>query len=415
VPGRALFLDLGPLRTSRDYRLLYTGQFVSFIGSQLSVVALPYQVYQLTHSSLAVGMIGLSQLVPLVVFGLVGGVYADALDRRRVLIAAESALLLLCGLLIWNACRTSPAVWPLYALAALRSALNGFHRPAIEALSPRLVGREAMPAVAALNSLRGNVGMIGGPTLAGIILDAGGSAGPAWAYSLDALSFALSLLCLWQLRPPPPPAQPTRASLRAVLEGLRYAASRQELLGTYVVDMVAMIFGMPMALLPAIADSLGGARVLGSLYAAPSVGALAMTLLSGWTKQVRRHGVAITIAAALWGVSIVGFGYARSVPVALLCLGLAGAADMVSALFRSTVWNQTIPDKLRGRMASVEMISYMSGPQLGNAEAGLVAAWAGVPFSVISGGVLCVLGVGVCAVLLPRFWTYDSDAFVPEE
>jgi MFS family permease len=176
-----------------------------------------------------------------------------------------------------------------------------------------------------------------------------------------------------------------------------------------------MIFGMPMALFPAIADSLGGPRVLGSLYAAPSVGALVMTLLSGWTKQVRRHGVAIAIAAALWGVSIVGFGYARSVPVALLCLGLAGAADMVSALFRSTVWNQTIPDKLRGRMASVEMISYMSGPQLGNAEAGLVAAWAGVPFSVISGGVLCVLGVGVCAVLLPRFWTYDSDAFVPEE
>ena len=407
-----MFLDLTPLRRYRDYRLLYTGQFVSFIGSQLSYVALPYQVYKLTHSSLAVGMIGLAQLVPLVVFGLIGGAYADAMDRRRLLIAAELALVALCALLFANACRAVPAVWPLYALAALRSALAGFHRPALEATTPRLVPPEQLPAVASLASLCGNVGMIGGPALAGVILEAAGPLGPAWVYALDAGSYAVSLLTLWLLRAPPRSAEAVTPSLGAVVEGLRYAASRQELLGTYVVDMVAMIFGMPMALFPAIADQLGGARVLGWLYAAPSIGALVMTLFSGWAGRIRRHGVAITISAGLWGVAIVGFGYARSALWAVVFLGLAGAADMVSGLFRSTVWNQTIPDKLRGRMAGVEMISYTSGPQLGNAEAGFAAAYAGLTFSVVSGGVLCVIGVAVCALLLPRFWRYDSRSSV---
>ncbi len=407
-----LFLDLTPLRRYRDYRLLYTGQFVSFLGSQLSYVALPYQVYKLTHSSLAVGMIGMAQLVPLVVFGLIGGAYADAVDRRRLLIVAELGLIVLCLLLLGNACREAPAVWPLYGLAALRSALAGFHRPALEATTPRLVPPEELPAVASLSSLCGNVCMIGGPALAGVILDAAGAAGPAWVYALDAASYGVSLLTLWLLRTPPRPTDAAPASLSAVLEGLRYAASRQELLGTYVVDMVAMIFGMPMALFPAIADQLGGARVLGWLYAAPSIGALVMTLFSGWASRIRRHGVAITISAGLWGLSIIGFGYARSAPLALLFLGLAGAADMVSGLFRSTVWNQTIPDKLRGRMAGVEMISYTSGPQLGNAEAGLVAAYAGLTFSVVSGGILCVVGVAVCALLLPRFWRYDSRSHI---
>lgn len=406
-----LLLDLTPLRRYRDYRLLYSGQFASFIGTQLSYVALPYQVYQLTHSSLAVGMIGMAQLVPLVVFGLIGGVFADSQDRRRLLIAAELCMVLLCAMLFANASRATPAVWPLYALAALRSAVAGFHRPALEAMTPRLVPKEAMPAVAALSSLRGNVGMIGGPALAGLILEVAGAAGPAWVYALDALSYGVSLLTLWQLRSPGPPPSSEPASLRAIVEGLRYAASRQELLGTYVVDMVAMIFGMPMALFPAIAEGLGGPRVLGWLYAAPSVGALAMTLFSGWAGRIRRHGVAIAISAGLWGIAIIGFGYSRSVPLALFFLGLAGAADMVSGLFRSTVWNQTIPDKLRGRMAGVEMISYMSGPQLGNAEAGLAAAYAGVTFSVVSGGVLCVVGVALCVGLLPRFWRYDSHEF----
>ena len=324
-----LFLDLTPLRRYRDYRLLYTGQFVSFLGSQLSYVALPYQVYKLTHSSLAVGMIGMAQLVPLVVFGLIGGAYADAVDRRRLLIVAELGMIALCLLLLGNACLEAPAVWPLYGLAALRSALAGFHRPALEATTPRLVPPEELPAVASLASLCGNVCMIGGPALAGVILDVTGTAGPAWVYALDAASYGISLVTLWLLRTPPRPADAEPASLRAVVEGLRYAASRQELLGTYVVDMVAMIFGMPMALFPAIADQLGGARVLGWLYAAPSIGALVMTLFSGWAGRIRRHGVAITISAGLWGVSIIGFGYARSAPLAILFLGLAGAADMV--------------------------------------------------------------------------------------
>jgi MFS family permease len=209
----------------------------------------------------------------------------------------------------------------------------------------------------------------------------------------------------------PPPEDAERPRLAAVFEGFRYARSRQELIGTYVVDFVAMVFGMPLALFPAISDRLGGPSVLGLLYAAPAVGALAASVTSRWAARVHRHGLAVMVAAAVWGLSIVAFGFCSTLWPALVSLAIAGAADGISGIFRMTMWNQTIPDALRGRLASIEMVSYMSGPLLGHVEAGVIAAAFGVPASVISGGVLCVVGVLACGVLLPRFVRYDARTF----
>lgn len=269
---------------------------------------------------------------------------------------------------------------------------------------PRLVGPELVPAAAALRSLSATVGMIAGPALGGLLVT---TVGPAPTYAFDFVSFAASLASLWLMRAVPPPPGADRPSLRSVVEGLRYARSRPELLGTYLVDINAMFFGMPMALFPAIAERFGGSSV-GLLYAAPAAGAMLVTLTSGWAKRVNRHGRAVALAAAVWGLAIVGFGLAPTLWPALLFLVVAGAADMVSGLFRMTIWGQTIPDHLRGRLAGIEVVSYTTGPLLGNAESGLAARLFGVRASVVSGGVLCVAGTLLLALLLPEFVRYDG-------
>jgi MFS family permease len=239
-------------------------------------------------------------------------------------------------------------------------------------------------------------------------------AGLPAAYALDVLTFAASLVALWFMRAVPPPPEAARPSVHGVVEGIRYAWSRQELLGTYGVDIIAMFFGMPMALFPAIAEEFGGAGVLGLLYAAPAVGSLLATVTSGWVGRVNRHGLAIVIAAAVWGAAIAGFGLAPNLPLALAGLVVANGADMVSGIFRMTIWNQTIPDRLRGRLAGIEQVSYTSGPLLGNLEAGVVASLASVRASVVSGGVLCVVGVVLAAIALPAFRRYDARSHAPE-
>lgn len=402
----ALAIDVTPLRISRDYRLLYLGQFVSMFGSAISYVVLPWQMYQLTKSSFAVGMLGVAEFVPMFLMAFVGGALADYVDRRQMIRLAESGLLLCCGILVVNSLLPQPRVWILFLVAALFAALSALQRPAREALTPRIVPPEQMPAVAALNSLKFNFSHIIGPSLAGIVA---ARFGPAIAFGLDAATYVVSLVTLWLMRAVPPPADADRPSLKSVAAGLRYARSRQELLGTYLIDMNAMFFGMPMALFPALAESFGHASV-GLFYAMPSVGALLAALTSGWANRVHRHGLAVTIAASVWGIAIVLFGLADSLWIALAFLALAGAADMISGLFRMTIWNQTIPDYLRGRLAGIEMISYLSGPYLGNAEAGLVASLFGLRASVVSGGVLCVLGSGALALLLPKFLHYDGRA-----
>jgi MFS family permease len=272
-------------------------------------------------------------------------------------------------------------------------------------MMPRLVPPADIPAASALSSLSHQVAYLAGPALAGILI---ASADLAWVFAIDLGTFAFSLVCLAAVRPVPPPPAAQRPSLGAVRIGLRYARSRPELLGTYLVDINAMFFGMPQALYPFIAAKLGGPAVFGLLYAAPFAGSLLATVTSGWSKRVRRHGLTVVLAAAGWGVAVVGFGLAKSLWLALLCLVLAGGADMVSGLFRDIIWQQTIPDHLRGRLAGIELLSYTTGPLLGNARAGLAARWLGVGGSVISGGVLCVLGTVALAAAMPAFLRYDG-------
>src|SRR5262245_40593532 len=377
----------------------------------ITYVALPWQTYRLTHSTLAVGLLGLAELLPLLVTAFVGGALADSVDRRRMVIATELGLLGGCSLLTVNAALGRPSVGVLYVAAALMSALNGLQRPSLDALTPRLVAPDEIPAAAALNFFRGSVGMILGPALGGVIL---GSLGAVAAFAVDGLTYLVSLLCFVAVRTLPPPAGADGPSLRGIAEGFRYARSRQELIGTYVVDFVAMVFGMPLALFPALSETLGGPSVLGPLYAAPAVGALVASLTARWTPRVHRHGLAVMLAATVWGLAIVAFGSCSTLRPSLFFLALAGGADAVSGIFRQTMWNQTIPDPLRGRLAGIEMVSYMSGPLLGHVEAGAVAAAFGVRASVVSGGVLCVVGVLLCGLLLPRFVGYDVRVFREE-
>jgi MFS family permease len=398
-------MDVGPLRRHRDFRLLFTGQAFSFFGSEVTFVALPYQTFQLTHSTLAVGLLSLAEFVPLMLMAFVGGALSDAFDRRRMVQLAELGSGLAIGVLLVNSLLPDPRVWVLFAVAPVLAALYGILRPSLDALVPRLVTREELPAASALEGFRGTLGSIAGPALAGVII---AGAGLPAAYAVDVATFGLSLVALWFMRPVPPSPDAPPVSLRSIAEGVRYARSRQELLGTYGVDIIAMFFGMPMALFPAIAEEFGGAGVLGLLYAAPAVGSLLATVTGGWVSRVNRHGLAIIIAAGVWGAAIAGFGLAPNLPLALAGLVVAGGADMVSGIFRMTIWNQTIPDRLRGRLAGIEQVSYTSGPLLGNLEAGVVASLASVRASVVSGGVLCVVGVVLAAIALPAFRRYDA-------
>jgi MFS family permease len=408
-PLRRLFrlavMDIGPLRRHRDYRLLFAGQGLSFFGSMVTYVAVPYQVYQLTGSSLAVGLLSLAALAPLLVTALVGGAVADAVDRRRMLQLAELSLGLATVVLFVNSLLAEPRVWVLFVVTPVMAAIDGFQRPSLDAMVPRLVSRDELPAAVALDTFRGEVGMIAGPAVGGVLI---ATIGLPATYGLDVATYGASVVALALMRAVPPPPEAPPPSLKSIVEGLKYAWSRQELLGSYGVDIIAMFFGMPMALFPAIANEFGGAEVLGLLYAAPSVGSLVATLTSGWVARVHRHGLAIIFAAGAWGIAIAAFGLAPNLPLALVFLGAAGAADMISGVFRGTLWNQTIPDRLRGRLAGIEQVSYSSGPLLGNLEAGVVAAFAGVRASVVSGGIFCVVGVGLFALALPVFRRYDA-------
>ena len=405
--GRRWFtLDLTPLRDSREFRLLYLGQSITFFGSMMTFVALPWQVFHLTKSSFAVGMLGVVEFIAVLFMGFVGGAVADYFDRRLMARLTEAALSVGSVLLIINSLLPRPHVWLLFTCASVFAALTALQRPSLEALIPRIVKAEQMPAVAALQAFRGSVAMIVGPALGGVLVV---TLGPAVAFSIDLSTFIVSLIALSLMQAVPPPPDADRPGIKSIIEGLRYARSRQELLGTYVVDMNAMFFGIPMALFPAIAESYGGASV-GLLYAAPAGGALVVSLMLGWTKRVHRHGLAVGIAAGCWGLAIIAFGFAGRLWIALLCLAVAGASDMISGVFRMIIWNQTIPDNLRGRLAGIELISYHTGPMLGNAESGLVASLFSVRTSIVSGGILCVLGTGVLLLALPSFRTYDGRA-----
>ena len=402
-----MLLDISPLRRHRDFRLVFAGQLVSTFGGFFTYVALPVQIFGLTKSSAVVGLLGTVQLVPLAVAALWGGAFADAIDRRRLLLWCEALMCVGSLALVANALLPQPSVPVLFAVAAFISAVNGFHRPALEALTQKLVAREELPAVSALTALRGTSASIAAPAIAGICIAAFGL--PV-TFGVEAATFAISLAALAAIRAMPPAEDAQPAGLASIVEGLRYAARRPELIGTYVVDIVAMTFAMPLAVFPALAEQWGGSSAVGYLYSAMSIGALLVTLFSRWTASVRRQGAAVVIAAAVWGLAVAALGFATTLPTAIACLALAGAADMVSGLFRMTIWNETIPPSLRGRMASIEQLSYMTGPLLGNARAGFMAEQFGLARSIVWGGIICVAGVALCAPALPQFWRYRKSA-----
>ncbi|GAB4046244.1 MFS transporter [Catellatospora paridis] len=401
---RRFALDLSPLRR-RDFRLVYTAAGVSSFGSMITYVTIPFQLKQMTGDPLTVGLLGVVELAPLLFMAFVGGALADYMDRRKLVFWAEAALAGLTALLLLNALVGTPKVWVLFVIAGLAAAVDGIHRPAMDAMMPRLAPAEEMAAVGSLNSLRWQIAQIAGPTLAGLMI---ANFDVAWVFAFDLATFAVALVCFGLVRAVAPPEAAERPSLRSVVEGIRYARSRPELIGTYLVDVNAMFFAFPVALYPWVADKYGGASVLGLFYAALAVGSLLVTVTSGWTARVHRHGLAVLLAAGAWGLGIVLFGLAGSLWLALLGLVVAGASDMISGLFRGVIWNQTIPDHLRGRLAGIEMLSYLTGPMLGQTRAGLSARWWGYSGAVVWGGVLCVAGTGALAAALPAFLRYDG-------
>jgi MFS family permease len=405
-------VDITPLRESREFRLLYFGKGVSFAGSMLTYVAIPFQAYALTHSSLVVGLLSLAELIPILLVSFVGGLLADSVDRRRMVRFTQLGACAVVVVLAVNAKLPHPQLWILFVLVVAIAAIDALERPSLDALVPRIVRPERLSAAAALDSFSGNLGMVLGPSIAGLLI---ATVGLPLTYGVDVVTFAVSTVALTLMQAVPPAPDAEGVNLKAALAGLRYARSRQDLLGSYLVDMNAMFFGMPMALFPQIASGLGGPAVLGLLYTAPSVGSLLATVTSGWTRSVRRYGRAIVCAAAAWGVAIVAFGIAPSLWIALVALAAAGAADMISGLFRTTLWNQTIPDAMRGRLAGIEMISYSSGPALGNLESGVVGSIAGVRASVVSGGLLCVIGTVALGALLPQFWRFRATRAAAEQ
>jgi MFS family permease len=401
-----LRVDVTPLRTSRDFRRLFAAGTVFYVGAMVSYVALPYQIYQLTRSNFAVGAMALVELVPLVVFGLYGGALADHVDRRKMLVLCGVAQAVLTGALLGNALLDDPSVWTIYVVGFLLTIAQSLQRPSREALLPRVVRHDELAAAAAVQSLGMQVGTLLGPALGGVLV---ASVGVPWAYAVDVVGLVLATLLFSSMRRYPPTEHSTPPSIDSIVGGIRYAVGRRDLLGTYVIDMVAMFMAMPIVLFPAFAEEvLERPGFLGLLYTAESVGTLLATLTSGWTTRFHHHGRAVVVASMCWGGAMALVGLSPNVWFALVFLAFAGAADMISGIFRSTIWNQTIPDHLRGRLAGIEMLSYSLGPMGGSARAGLVADLTTVRTSIVSGGVLCVAGVAATGALLRDFWRYDS-------
>lgn len=405
VSRRRVLIDVGPLREHSQFRRLWGGYVVSVLGSQITVVALPYQVFEITHSSLDVGLIGLAQILPVLCGALVGGSVADAIDRRRVLICAQVAMASCSALLCWNALSGHPMLWPLYALGATSAGFATVDNSSRSAVIASLLERREYAAGNALWQLLYQVGQVAGPAAAGLLI-AQVSLGAA--YGIDAATFVFSLAAVLSLHRLPPGEGGSSFGLRSMAQGLSYLKGRQALQGTFIIDLNAMVLGMPRALFPALAliRFHGGARTLGLLYSAPAAGALVGALLTGWVISVRHQGRAVLVAVTIWGLAIAGFGLVSLLPLALGLLAIAGAADVVSAVFRGTILQSETPDGLRGRLSSIHTAVVTGGPRVGDFEAGAVAALAGAQVSVVSGGLGCVAGVGIVGWLMPKFRRY---------
>jgi len=411
VQKKQIRMDLTPLRTSPAFRIFFSGGLITSIGSMVTYVAIPFQIAQITGSYVAVGLIGLAELLPLVVFGLYGGSLADRVDRRRMVIVGEMCSGVVALTLTVNALMPSPSIIVIYIAAMAFATVDGLQRPSLDAMLPRVVRHEDLSAAGALNSFRMSIAAIAGPAVGGLLLAAWG---PAAAFGLDAVSFVIALIVFTRL-----PKVLVRASesddgheqsgLRHIWSGLRYAWGRKDIMGTYAIDLAAMTFAFPFALFPFVAEAYDAAWALGLLYAAGFVGAAAFGLTSGWAVRVRHHGRAIAVAAALWGAAIGLVALAPGIGVVLLLLAVAGFFDMMSGHFRQLMWNQSIPDDMRGRMAGIEMLSYSIGPMLGQVRSTTAAQLTGLRASFATGGILCIAAVGVACWAFPAMWRYDAN------
>jgi predicted MFS family arabinose efflux permease len=406
-PRRSLLIDLGPLSRSRDFRRLVLGEGVAILGSQVTTVAVPWQVYRLTHSSFDVGLVSLAQLVPLIVGSVLGGSVADAVDRRRLLLAVESLMALASAGLALNA-DLGASLWPLFVLPAVAATLSGCDGSTRNALVPNMVGRADVSAANAIFQALFQVGTVVGPAVAGLLL---AGAGVRFVYWVDVATFAVALAAVFRISPQPPLERGDRPGLRSIVEGFRFLRGRQQIQGAYVIDLDAMVFGMPRALFPALATRVfgGGAATVGFLYAAPGAGALLGALTTGWVSRVHRQGRAVIVAVVVWGLAITCFGLVHWLPAALVLLAVAGWADVISAVFRNTIIQLAVTDALRGRLGGFQTAVVSGGPRLGDFEAGTVAAGFGDTASVVSGGLACVVGAVVLAAALPGFRRQRAD------
>ena len=405
---RGVAVDTTALRESRDYRVLVIGGLISGIGTQVTLVALPFQIYVLTSSSFLVGLLGLVELVPLVVVALLGGTLADRMDRRRLLLVSQvvQAGTSLC--LVIGAAAGSPPIGVLYLIAAVASGASAVDRPTRAAMVPALVGPERLRSAISFNYGLVQVAMVVGPAMGGIIIAAGGL---TWAYAVDVATFLAMIAAVWAIASPPRPAvEPGASFLSAVRDGIRFAGRSGELMGSFAIDILAMTFGMPRALFPALALTVydAGPEGVGILYAAVSAGAVVAAFSTGWMIHARRLGRIVVFAVLVWGVGIACLGLTSELWVGALCLLVAGAADSVSAVCRSTILQTVTPDEMRGRMSAIFTLVVAGGPRLGDVESGTVAAVGGTQLSVVSGGVICVLGIVPVLAAFPEFWRYGE-------
>jgi MFS family permease len=410
-PGRLrrLAIDIGPLKRYPAFRRLFIGQTVSTFGSEIAAVAAPIQLYHLTHSTLQVGLLSLCELFPLLTLTIVGGAIADAVDRRRLLLVTEVLLAVVALGFAGNASLAHPRVWALYVLVTLAMSVFSLGVAGLNTVIPRLVGPNELAAANAIENVYGSTTNVAGPALGGALIALLNYRG---AYLLDAGTFAASLWSVWRLPALPPAHDAERPSLRTIAEGFKFVRRKNVLLGMFLIDSNAMVFGMPRALFPALAFGRfhGGSGIAGLLYAAPYAGALVSSLLSGWIGHVRRQGLIVAIAAGLWGAAIVAFGFAGSLWLALVFLAAAGAADNVSAVLRGTILWTVTPDHIRGRVSGIEFAQVAATPALGNVEAGVVASLTSIRLSVVSGGLACVVGTVLVALAVPAFIRYDAKA-----
>jgi MFS family permease len=405
---RNVAIDLSPLRVSRDFRRLFLGLAVSELGYQFTLVATFIQVFELTGSPAAVGLIGLVGLVALVVGTLVGGAFVDVIDRRTLLIVAQIGFMTASGILLAGAVHGDPPLWVVYAAVALIAGLSAIDSPTRSAITPRLVGRELLPSALTLNQVVWNATALIGPALAGIVIT---ELGLSWAYAIDLVTYVAMLAAAIAIAPVPPErieGSPTGWS--AVREGFAFLRGRAVLKAAFAIDVIAMVFGMPRALFPilALTQFHRGPAVVGLLFAAPAVGAVLGALTAGWVARVRRQGMAVVWAVVVWGAGIAAFGLVSSLWLGLLLLAIAGAADVISAVFRSTILQLSVPDALRGRLSQIHILVVTGGPRLGDLEAGMVASAFSPAVSVVSGGLLCIAGSVLLAWLVPSFRRYHA-------